>query len=225
MEIIVNEEHYNFTEQELENRFIADGNEGNVYRVRYRIPGGISDDAFKIYKEFCRKPRLNKEETEYLTKLETKRFLLPKNLILDKSNSFIGYTTPFLESYPKERIKLMKAIELKKELEKIKEDSEILSENKVEIYDLHLDNLIYNGKNVYIIDPGSYKIKDSNVSFESNMEQVNELFFSLFKCTLKLSKAKLEKLKKYCVHEDILDIFESVDEKESVSHLIKKILS
>lgn len=219
MDLFTNGKHYRFNNEDLDNRFINEGNEGVVYRV--------FNEAFKIYKPYSRKTRLNEKSAEHLSKIQTDRILMPKELIYDEINFFIGYTMPFLESYSKENIKKMKALELKKEIEKIKVDSEILSKNNVEIFDLHLDNLIFNDKGLYIIDPGSYKIKNFDCYYldEFNMNEINELFLKLLKFSLKLTKAKVNELQKICSYSDITEIFKLSNEKDTVSSLVKKILS
>lgn len=151
-----------------EEDFIGEGNESIVYKYY--------DIVLKIYKKFVRKDRLTEEEVNYLRYLVTKRILLPKDSIYDEDDIFSGYSLLYEESYSKDNIKKMKVRDLKKELELIREDIELLSSRNISLEDFTYDNLIYNGS-LYITDPGSFKLLGG---FNTKIYKENIRIFNYF---------------------------------------------
>ncbi len=189
MKITIDDLPIEIDDKELESRYLDEGNESTVYEY-YNV-------VLKIYKKFCNKDRLTKEEVEFLRRIRTKRILLPANIIYDQDHSFIGYTLKQILSYSLKSICRMKVKNLKKELELIREDIRILSENGISLEDFHYDNLLFDG-NIYLIDPGNYKVVEGTKEeiYKENIKLFNTFFlrdilFRIIRLT-KAQKANLE---------------------------------
>lgn len=176
MRILLGDKLLEFTDEELDYMYLDEGNESEVFRYH--------DSALKIYKEFCFKERLTEEDVLGLIGIPTKRILMPKEVIRDADTlEFIGYSVPYIEKYPSRCIPRMKMNEFLDELDVIHSDVDTLSSRHIDIEDLHVDNILYNGK-FFIGDPGSFELKkESSVGkiyrdniYSLNRFVINEVF-------------------------------------------------
>ena len=87
--------------------------------------------------------------------LSTKRVYVPKKIVYgDDAKTFIGYSTPFVYKYPAVRIMDMNVGQFVDELDIIKDDLKLLAASGVEIADWRTDNILYDGRRLFIGDPG-----------------------------------------------------------------------
>ncbi len=168
MQLIINNKIYSFTDEELNYRYIDEGEEATIYYCNKK--------ALKIYKNYCKGIRLSEKDALYLQKINTERFLLPRDIIYDINNNFIGYTTSYIMGYSKENIKKLKLDFLKKELLILKKDIEELSKHNISIFDIENYNFIL-GDGIYLIDPGSYRIEDYN-TLEYNLRYLRSFIIN-----------------------------------------------
>ncbi len=217
MELYVKNKKYNFSNDELNDRYISEGNESNVYLVE--------DEVFKIYKPICGKRRLNEETSTYLSKLNTTNILLPKNNIYDKNHNFVGYTMDYLDSYKMDIIKNMNIVYFVDQIKALIKDINYLSDNNIDLYDFNLYNVIINDK-INIIDPGSFEIKKNNrFLHDINNDELNELILKLIKYSLKLSKKKEDLLRnKFEIEKDFESLMLVYNENDTVGKVVNKIL-
>lgn len=120
MIIYINDQEYELTKEELEYRYLGEGKEGTTYIW--------NDKVLKIYKPYSSISRLSEQEALYLSKIPTKRILLPLDIIYDENHNFIGYTTKFILNHNCAIINQLPVSKIKEELELVKEDIFMLSE-------------------------------------------------------------------------------------------------
>lgn len=192
MIFFIGDEKVELSEQELRNRYIDHGEEGNVYQYKKEAVKFYSDKM--IYKR-----RLQEEDVLKLSEINTKRILLPRKPVYDKDKKYIGYTTEFKIEAPKERIGLLRMKDLVKELELIKEDIRLLSNNLVKIQDLNYGGLLMTQDGIYITDPGEYHFSKKSYPdslYDYNIDEMNYYFTRVvFNRYLKLTNREKEKLK------------------------------
>ena len=136
--------------------FLGSGCEGKVYYNE------DTNEAVKIYSgNTLNSKSLSEETAKFLSHISTTNILLPKRLVYDEQGSFIGYTTPFIQTYQGvNNLELLdfKIPDLIKVIEPLYRDAYTLSMHKIYLRDIYSDgNALYNG-NFYLIDPGLYKI-------------------------------------------------------------------
>lgn len=153
----------NMSRKELNSYYLGEGLESTVYL--------FDEIVVKIYKSHCRKIRLNEEDVKRLSKIETERIVMPEDLVYDDLNKFSGYTMKYIPTYIKIPLKDDKINNLVKEIEKYEKDIEILSKEKISIYDLNINNAVINN-GIYSIDPGSFRYKDKIIDFKNNPEDL-----------------------------------------------------
>lgn len=148
--------------------FLGSGDEAEVYK--------IGDSAYKFYKKHCPKKRLNKEEAFYLKDIDTKRILMPKDILLSKKRVLCGYSTKYIEDLGVEDLLNLDKDNLKEELMILKEDLINISNKQVILGDLNYRNTAFN-KGIYLVDPGSYQYLEEFDEVRSqalNIESLNE---------------------------------------------------
>ena len=208
MKIIINNELITFSNEELDYWYLGEGNEGTVYIWK--------DKAIKIYKPYCSTDRLSEEEALFLSKIPTKRILLPIDIVYDENHNFIGYTTKFIQNRNREIIKSLSLSTIKKELEIIKEDIFLLSNRGVSLEDFYYDNFALDD-GFYMIDPGTYRIVDYDKRkvYLENIKLYNEFFLKdiLFRL-VKLNRQEKNNLEVLVDSSDyISDIIEDSERK------------
>ena len=169
---------------------IGEGNETEAYK--------IDNDVVKFYKAYCQKLRLTKKVCDALSKIDTKRILLPCNTLLDKKHKIKGYTMKYIDNLGEDSFYKLSRKDLSKEMSLVENDLIKLSDNGVLINDLHQGNTIYNN-GIYLIDPGSYKMseedkKESIKTYGINLDMINEYLINevIKNCALKICKKDVQ---------------------------------
>ena len=188
-----------FTDQELDYMYLNEGMEGTIYKY--------GDRALKIYEEFPRKSRLEENEALELSKISTNRILLPRELIYDDKDKFVGYSTLYIDSYGLGNISKMSIDSFIDEVNILYRDISILSRNNVDVDDYTLYNTLYNG-GIYLVDPGSYQIVDNDERlFKDNRYRFNEFLVELLlPHSIKLTKREARILRNH------MDLTEALSE-------------
>ncbi len=212
---------YNISKEDLINsHYLDEGDESFVYK--------FGNDVFKIYKTSCFKQRLSENDVDFLSKINTKRILLPEDKIYENGR-FNGYVMPYIKPGSKDSIKKLKMNSLMYELKALKEDLLNLKENNVMINDIHIDNYIFNGS-MYFIDPGSYTINDklsSRYIEIINREMMYDFIIDrVFLKSTNTPKIKREKLTKHLpIDEYMCDTLDyDIDPNETLMHYVKRIV-
>ena len=209
MQLIINNNIYTFSDEELNYRYIDEGEEATIYYY--------NNKALKIYKDYCRGIRLSEKDAIYLQKINTERFLLPIDIIYDINNNFIGYTTKFIKGYSKENIKILQLEFLKRELLILKKDIEELSKYNISIFDIENYNFIL-GDGIYLIDPGSYRIEDNN-TLDYNIRYLRSFIINeILLLSRRLTIRERELINKNFNFEDLLN-----SEEKTISLYSKKL--
>lgn len=145
------------------------GIESSVYKYK--------ELAFKVFKAYSNRLHLSKNDIEYMSKINTRRILLPKYAIREEESigKIDGYAMEFISG--NENILDTLIYDLLNELEYIETDIKVLSEYLVSIQDLTLKNYVYSN-GLYLIDPGSYgvgKIDNLKICYDLvNIETLSE---------------------------------------------------
>lgn len=155
------------SDKELNDCYINEGSEVEVFR--------LDDEVLKIYKPYCNKVRLDENTINTLKHINTKRIIMPSDVIRDETFKFIGYSMPYIESFDLNKLKSISMGYLIDELDIIRDDLKILSKNKIDIEDINIGNVLFND-GIYFIDPGSYCISDyrENILYSLNKESINK---------------------------------------------------
>ena len=219
MRILLGDELLDFDQETLDYMFLDEGNESEVFRY--------GDSVLKIYKDYCVKERLGEDDVIYLSKIPTKRILMPREVIRNADTmEFIGYSMPFIYKYPRDVLMRIKMNHFLDELDVIHSDLELLAEHHVDVEDIHIDNVLYN-ENFFIGDPGSFEIqRDTPVGriYRNNVYTFNRFVKNDIFPLSKVSKAKREELD--VMFDDYFFIGEqmrySIPPKETVRQYIKR---
>ena len=219
MRILLGDELLEFDQETLDYMFLDEGNESEVFRY--------GDSVLKIYKDYCVKERLGEEDVIYLSKIPTKRILMPREVIRDADTmEFMGYSMPFIYKYPRDVLMRIKMNHFLDELDVIHSDLELLAEHHVDVEDIHIDNVLYN-ESFFIGDPGSFEVrkKDSvGTIYRNNVYTFNRFVKNDIFPLSKVSKAKREELD--AMFDDYFFIGEqmrySIPPKETVRQYIKR---
>lgn len=185
MRILVGDELLEFSEDELDARYISEGCESTVYQYR--------DEALKIYKRYCGKDRLKEYDATILTGIETKRILLPRRIIRDADTEiFMGYSLPRIQVCSREVIPNMLVEAFVDELDLIHDDIRTLSDRRVDIEDLYMDNVLYNSR-FFLGDPGSFVVRKESYQgdiYADNIYTLNKFVKDEVFGMIKLSKMR-----------------------------------
>ncbi len=218
MKIRIGKKLFEFSEEELDSMYIDEGMEGTIYR--------FNDDALKIYCDFPRKDRLNEDEAYKLSKIKTDRILLPKDLIYDENNKFIGYSTKFIENIDFKNASYLSVYDFCNEMDLVYKDLKLLNDKGVDVEDYSLYNLLFDGS-IYFIDPGSHRfVNDDGLLHRDNRYRLNEfLVWNLIPYMTDMSRAKRNKFRREIdLSDEFVDFmrYESLED-ESVKSFIKRI--
>lgn len=221
MKLYIDDKEYSFSADEVDYMYENEGSECVVYRFK--------DEVLKVYKDYCRKDRLDLESVKTLSKIKSKRILLPKKPLYDEDRNFNGYVMNYIESYALSNISKMKMAKFLEELGYFQEDLKVFAENRIDIDDVNRDNMGYNG-GIYLRDPGSYIIqKDWSFAMvmKSNQKKINEFFCEeVIIPTISLSKREKANIKEHFLDSDsyIGDVM-AVEAKpeETVRSYVKRI--
>ncbi len=122
-------------------------------------------------------------------------FIFPEAHITTGANSFntpIGTVSEYIDGNNLWDVPFIGSFkQLEKNINKIAEDSELLTINKIKIYDLSIANVMYNNKSFKIIDCEEYKSTPRSNDVEAirkhNDEMINNLLISIIKVGLEYS--------------------------------------
>lgn len=136
----------------------------------------IDDKVLKIIKKNPAKNIILSEDlVERMKRISTKRILLPINLVLDKRNNIRGYQMNYIDNIGEDSYFNLKKDRFREENELLRNDIRELSNNKILISDLIIENTVYN-RGLYLIDPGDYVFNDnisSNEIYKVNISYLN----------------------------------------------------
>ena len=156
-----------------------------------------------------------------------KRFILPNNSIKDEESNLVGYSSSYLIEDPFNSLYDISGKDFKKEIKIIMEDIKELSRNKIEIDDLHLDNIIYSDNHIYFVDCGHFKYKEDEDTKE--IERTNMARFEYFivnymlaRSLAKKNRKKLEKQFESC--ENMEEFLSHMDDDENIKTFAKNII-
>lgn len=158
-------------------QYINAGEEGCVYRY--------GDKAIKIYHSIPRKRVIDEKMVEYLSDIETKRVLLPEDVLYGE-DGICGYYMSFIEGDSKEVYSYEKD-KLIEEFSYIYSDFDQLGKKSVAIDDLRGSNYISNYDTFHLVDVGDYYIckngRNTNGSNKRNFRTFvfNDLLYSVLK--------------------------------------------
>lgn len=151
----------------------------------------------------------------HMTNINTERFLLPQKLIYNRNDQFIGYKTKLMLSEDKNQIFYLPKKDLIDNFDVLIKELTRLAEQSVVIDDNSFDNMSYNKKKIYFIDPGAYFYDESDSMmfygrFRSNYEALNDFLEEL------LSKAAIK-------NKDIsYNLREIIEEEDMISERLRK---
>lgn len=140
------------------NNYLTEGSDTSIYK--------ISSTIYKINKF-----KINPNQIKILEKpktINTTQILLPIDFIYNKEKEIVGTTSKYIEKNQNQfDISISK---LYSNLLVIEKDLNILSENKISVHDIHINNIIVDTNlNIYIIDYGDfYNEKNSTIADKQN---------------------------------------------------------
>ena len=148
------------------------GFEAKVYPVKGK--------AYKLYRSFMlKKCNLGEKECLYLSKIPTKRVLLPDEPIYDENKKYCGYTAKMLYDGEKQALLNMTIPTFIENVKYLYEDSSLLTKYHVLMDDFSDDNMmVTEDEKIYIIDPGYFYCYSLHQEKEEpeNLEQQNDEF-------------------------------------------------
>lgn len=156
------------------------GSEGKVYKIENKI--------YKLYYKSWLHSMGKTLESRHkrLLTIPTEQTILPIDLIYNSFDEYAGYVASFVEKSPKTNtgITWMSSEKLINNLNILRSDFRILSENYILARDVNFDNYVYNQKTdkMYVIDPGRFVHKinlEKEDYIHKNQENLDELLKEL----------------------------------------------
>ena len=221
MRILVGDELLEFSEDELDARYINEGCESIVYQY--------GNEVLKIYKRYCGKDRLTEKDASVLTEIETKRILLPRRIIKEADTGiFMGYSLPLIQVCSKKVIPNMPVETFVDELDLLHDDIRKLSDNRVDIEDLYIDNVLYDGR-FFLGDPGSFVVRRNSYQgdiYRDNICTLNRFVIDDVFGMVKITKAgrNIIDCSFDCSHYIGDEIRDTARPKEKISQYVKRIV-
>lgn len=168
MLLVINGSKVRISEKNLP--FLGEGLEGKVYSYQ--------NNALKLYHTGpyaykTEKRKLDLASCRYLKHICTNCFNLPKEEVLNKKHHLVGYISDLVQD--EQDIYQCSCSVFLEECAHLKEDIFTLASTFVEIDDIGLQNVIFNGK-INVIDPGSFSIHFGLLEkgeYPSNLEGIN----------------------------------------------------
>ena len=201
MKYIINDEVFDFDQEDLDLMCVGRGTEGTCYRVR----DYYNDFVMKIHHDRPEKVVLDEETFNVLKDINTERIVLPKKLIYDEDGRYIGYTVNYVD-YKRPKIRNLKIGKLVDEFYKLEKDVKVLTKHFVYVDDLNYYNTVFSN-GIYVCDPGSFSLAETDAQRRYmnyyNRERINE--YELFEIIFNLFKFKINernKLKRILFDDD-----------------------
>ena len=148
MKMFIGDRILNMSEEELDSLYLQEGTQVTAYKV--------NGEVYKLFHNGPLISKLSKDEIERLRRIKCKRFIMPNEAIMSSDSTVLGYTVSYLDLDNFELIYSMTGANFKNEVSCLLDDIETLSKEKIEIDDLHLDNIAISKDKLYFIDPGSF---------------------------------------------------------------------
>ena len=201
--------------------YLGSGMEGMVYRYY--------DEAIKVYKTDCSKYILDVDTASRLSLIETSRILLPRRIVYSpEDGSFLGYTTKYIEKGPKSDVFRKNVNRFCDELDVLRDDITLLSNDKVLLEDLIIGNTVFNNGSIFLIDPGSYRFingSEDDVLYSNLWEFRDFIAYDLLG-SVAYSRRRKELIKEIFLgyEMDVCDIMrETTTVGETVKQYVKRI--
>ncbi len=206
--------------EDLDRLYLNEGSEATVYRH--------GNEVFKIYKDNPLVSKLSVEDVNRLRKLKLKRFIVPKECIFDDATGmFMGYSSDYIDEDSFDKIYSMDGATFKREIRAVLDDIKTLSDNNIEIRDLHLDNIMLSNGKIFFVDPGNFKYTDDYST--ASTYDYNEYCLSQFivldliaRCMSKKNRGKLKGILSNC--DSLEDFLNLMDDNENVKNFSKRII-
>lgn len=220
LKVYVDSAYLELSKFDLVRRYVGQGKEAKVYR--------FGDVVLKIYKKNCKKDRLDEETARSLSKLETKRVLLPNRIIRRASDGeFIGYSLKAIDK-KKDSLSNMPMSQFIGELDVINADLFYLANAGVEVEDFHLGNCLYDGR-LFITDPGDFIIKQESIEggiYRNNLYTLNRFVKDEVFGTVKLNMFERQIVEDRFEDFDYIgeQLRETVLEGETVKGYVKRMI-
>lgn len=128
-------------------KYLGSGKEGKVYKYK--------DKALKIFHDQIYVDSMDINTCLFLKNLDTKRILLPQNILYDIDYDFKGYTTDLINK--KNNVYSLNKEEIIIEIEELEKEVNYLINKRIVLNDWNFENFIFDGK-FRIVDPGLYKL-------------------------------------------------------------------
>lgn len=202
--------------------YLSKSDTGTVYRYNGKAIHIFPENVKGVFSE---------EEGLFLSDLNTRRILLPED-ILYKNNHMVGFTTNLPKRSRGNRLINSDKTSFLYNLYLLEEDVDVLSKNKVLISGVVPDKSLYNG-DLYLLDPSKYgRINlDEDTVLKLNLYQLHLLISRLLMNDFKKNNRMgsdlrgVEELLKLRGQDEYPSVFFNniLDEKEQVKALVKKV--
>lgn len=219
MRLYVGDDILDFSDDELNDRYIDEGLEAKVY--------DYGDEVLKIYKDYCPKVRLSHNDALRLSALDTNRVLLPRKIIHNDNGDFIGYTTKRIHGVFKRNVLRKDITDFVDELDLIYDDLKMLSDINYNIADFTMKNVVYDG-GLYFVDPGSFmqtRIDDDRFKYSVNTWTLNEFLLNEVFHMVMLTKKQRNSFEDNFDRSDYIGDYIrcDIEEKENVRQYVRRI--
>lgn len=106
---------------------------------------------------------IDTKDCEHLKNINTKRILLPKDLLINRKGDLCAYTMERISKNDFDELFNISKDKFLEELYEVREELKLLSENNVKVHDFVVENFMYDGI-FRFVDCGRYEIKYDNIS-------------------------------------------------------------
>lgn len=144
---------------------LGKGKEGRVYEYK-----GMALKLYYYYTSIT--GRIGLKECEYLKQIDTKRIVLPKDILQDEKYNFYGYISELIIPSKEDLYQINKAKFLN-ELYALRKEIEILSQNYIRVNDWIPENFMYDGM-FHFVDPGEYQIDWYQIYGDKDISEIQD---------------------------------------------------
>ena len=219
MKLFIGDRQLDLTDKELDSLYLNEGHEITAYL--------LGKDVLKLYKENTQTDKFTVKDIMRFSKLKLNRFLVPNKPVRDDSLELVGFTAPYKVEDPFDTLYDINGKDFKREVKIMLGDIKELSRNKIEIDDLHLDNIIYSDNAIYFSDCGCFKYKQDEDTRE--IERTNMVRFEYFIVNYLLARSLAKKNRKKLESEyeecnNIEEFISTMDDKENIGNFAKRVI-
>lgn len=222
MVIYLGDRLLSFTEEQLKEMKIGDGEEAISYRYESLV--------LKIYREQGLKWRLSENDVQMFSNIHTSRILMPQKPIFNERGEFCGYSKTYIKPLEWGALRGFREKPMSYVLEELSllgDDSLRLAQNHVMTWDFtYFDNCLIGSDGAsdwgwYFLDPGSFEIRpDLSVEeiYLNNNRRIKEMFqhYPYSMLTRNNSDAVLS-------DESVRDWFQNASPDEPIFQYVKRI--